>query len=297
MAEGVGAPPGDAALTTALARIAALESEVAELRTQAATAPPTVALRTRLTQVGAAGVLDAPAEHSILLEQIVSTAMAVLHARGGSLYLVADDGEALIFEVALGDKASSLKGRRLPIGQGIAGWVAATGQAIAVADVQRDPRWLREFGSTADYAPRTMLVVPLLVNDDVTGVLQLLDKEGDTTFDAADMHLLGLFAQQAAVAIAQSRALGSLGALVRASLAPYSAEANAEVERLVTFADQVGQGDEYRDTMQLAALLASLGRAGDGSRRLGLDVVGAIARYVGASPAADGYPDAEGGRA
>ena len=115
-------------LEVARQQIAALQEEVARLRTQTEAERATNELRSELVTVGAAAALSAPDQHSSLLEQIVQTAMHVLRARAGSLYLLDEDSEELIFEVALGDRAASLRGRRLPLGQGVANWVAATGR-------------------------------------------------------------------------------------------------------------------------------------------------------------------------
>ena len=55
------------------------------------------------------------------------------------------------------------------------------------------------------YTPGTILCVPLIHNEVVIGVLELLDREGAPSYSAADMATSGLFANQAAVAIEQSR--------------------------------------------------------------------------------------------
>jgi GAF domain-containing protein len=267
----------------AAGRIAELEQEVARLRAQAEDASFVAELRARLAQVGAAGTLSAPTEHSELLEQIVQTAMHVLGARAGSLYLIDEGSEELIFEVALGERAEPLRGRRIPLGQGVAGWVAATGQAIAVADVQHDPRWAQEVGRAVGYAPKTMLAMPLLLRDRVTGVLQLLDKDGGQPFDAADMATLGLFARQAAVAIEQSRTIHSLSALLRASIMDLDQQGDLS-QRAAAFVTHTEESAEYADTMRLASLLGEIARSGDAGRRLSLDVAAAIANYLRARP-------------
>jgi GAF domain-containing protein len=263
-------------------RIAALEAEVARLRAQAEDEQFVAELRARLAQAGAAGVLAAPAEHSELLEMLVETAMHVLGARAGSLYLVDEGSEELVFEVALGERAAPLRGQRIPLGQGVAGWVAATGQAIAVSDVQQDPRWAQEIGRAVGYAPKTMLAMPLLLRDRVTGVLQLLDKHGGQPFDAGDMATLGLFARQAAVAIEQSRAVRSLSALLRASLAGLDQRGDLAdlAAGAAAFVAHTEESAEYRDTMRLAGLLGEIARQGDAGRRLALDVLAAITSYL-----------------
>lgn len=239
-------------------------------------------LRARLAQIGAAGTLAAPSQHSDLLDQIVQTAMHVLGARAGSLYLIDEGSEELVFEVALGERAEPLRGRRLPLGQGVAGWVAATGQAIAVADVQQDPRWAQQVGQAVGYTPKTMLAMPLLLRDRVTGVLQLLDKGDGQPFTAGDMATLGLFANQAAVAIEQSRTVRSLSALLRAALADLDQEGRLGdlATRAAAFVAHTEESGEYRDTMRLAEQLGEIVRQGDAGRRLALDVVGAVTTYL-----------------
>ncbi len=263
-------------------RIAELEAEVARLRQLPDDARMVAELRARLAGVGAAGVLAAPSEHSELLEQLVQTAMHVLDARAGSLYLIDEGSEELVFEVALGERAAPLKGQRLPLGQGMAGWVASTGQAIAVSDVQQDPRWAQQVGQAVGYAPKTMLVVPLLLRDRVTGVLQLLDKHGGQPFDAGDMATLGLFANQAAVAIEQSRMVRSLSALLQSSLERLDLAGDLAdlASQAAAFVSRTEESAEYRDTMRLAGMLGEIARHGAPGRKLALEIAGAVSGYL-----------------
>ncbi len=270
-------------LEAARQRIAALESEVGQLRARSEDDRAAAELHARLAQLGAASVLGAPAEHTELLEQIVQTAMHVLRAHAGSLYLLDEGTGELVFEVALGERAAPLRGQRFPLGQGVAGWVAASGQALAVADVQQDPHWAKEIGRTVGYAPRTMLAMPLLLRDSVTGVLQLLDKDGGDPFSAGDMATLGLFTQQAAVAIAQSRRMSSLSALLHTLLADQDQQGNLAVQTAAFVAD-TEESVEYQDILKLARLLGEIARQSDAGRRLSLQVTEAIVTYLHAQP-------------
>src|SRR6185436_10205707 len=94
---------------------------------------------------------------------------------------------------------------RVPLGRGIAGYVAATGQPIAITDAAQDPRFARDIGHAVGYVPRTILCVPLYLNGRVIGVLELLDKAGAASFSSEDMDLLVRFANLAALALDQSR--------------------------------------------------------------------------------------------
>ena len=73
-----------------------------------------------------------------LLNDILASAMMVVGASDGSLLLLDDDTQELVFAVVLGEARSRLKGFRLPCGKGIAGWVAASAKPAVVRDVKAD---------------------------------------------------------------------------------------------------------------------------------------------------------------
>ena len=270
-------------LEAARRRIIVLEYELEQLRKRTEQDGAAVELRAQLAQLGAASVLGAPTEHTQLLEQIVQTAKHVLGAHGGTLYLVDEHTEELVFEVALGERGDMLRGTRFPIGHGIAGWVAASGQALAIADVQQDPQWAQGIGQTLGYAPKTMLAMPLLLRDNVIGVLQLMDKDDSTPFSAADMATLGLFAQQAAVAIAQSRRILSLSALMQMLLKGQDQQGD-RVMQARAFVTDTEESAEYQDILKLARMLGEIARQGGAARQLSLQIAEAIVTYLHAQP-------------
>src|SRR5439155_17387741 len=185
-------------------------------------------LREALTKAATASTIAAPATHRTLLQMIAETAAGVISARAGALFLVDEETQELRFEVALGERAEALRGVRLPLGHGIAGGVAISGQPMAVSNVQQDERWAAEIGERVGYLPDSILCVPLFYEDAVIGVLELLDKEGAGSFDDGDIATLSLFANQAAVAIGQARARESTEALVAAILRASVADGPSE---------------------------------------------------------------------
>ncbi len=134
----------------------------------------------------------------------METAAGVIPARSTALFLIDEEAEEFDFEVALGPESDQVRGMRVPLGHGIAGLVAVSGQPMAVSDAGTDPRQAADIAKSVGYAPGTILCVPLFYNEEVVGVLELLDREGAETYNAHDMATLGLFANQAAVAIGQS---------------------------------------------------------------------------------------------
>ena len=68
-------------------------------------------------------------------------------------------------------------------------------------DVADDPRFAREEARKTGYVPKGLMAVPLLREDRVLGVLNVLDRPERRRFSVAEMDLLGMFANQAAVAL------------------------------------------------------------------------------------------------
>src|SRR5229473_7600850 len=100
-------PPAD--LAEALAVIARQAEEIERLQLQHADARLAEELRSVLVRSALAGTIAAPVTHSRLLEMIVETAAQVINSQDASLFLVDDESQELVFEVALGQKAAEVK--------------------------------------------------------------------------------------------------------------------------------------------------------------------------------------------
>ena len=115
--------------------------EISDLRRRLADERFAEELRDALTLAAAAGEVSAPVSHSRLLEMIVKTAASVIPSRAAALFLIDGEGEELIFQVALGPEAERVKNLRVPLGHGVAGLVAVSGQPMAISDAKSDPRY------------------------------------------------------------------------------------------------------------------------------------------------------------
>lgn len=155
----------------------------------------------KLRDAVAAGVLAAEAGHRELLQSIVEVARGIFHARASSIFLLDVQADELVFEAVAGEGASSLVGQRLPSSTGIAGWVLVTRQPLVLDDLENDPRFARDVAASTGYVPKSLMAVPLLHDEEVLGVLQVLDRPQRERFSLQEMELLGLFGNQAAIAL------------------------------------------------------------------------------------------------
>ena len=144
-----------------------------------------------------------------LLEYIMKKSREVMQAESASLMLVIQETNELEFKVTLGPKATAVKPFRLPIGQGISGWVAETGQAVLIPDCYSDPRFDPSFDKRSGYKTRTMLCVPMIHKGIIVGVMSIINRLDLKPFDENDQLLFTIFASQAALSIENARLVHS----------------------------------------------------------------------------------------
>jgi sigma-B regulation protein RsbU (phosphoserine phosphatase) len=142
-----------------------------------------------------------------LLEYIMQKSQNVMSAEAASLMLVLEESNELEFKVTLGPKAQEVKPFRLPIGKGIAGWVAQTGEAVLIPDAYTDPRFDPSFDKRSGFKTNSMLCVPMIHQSKVVGVMTLLNKLDGKPFNENDQNLFTIFASQAALSIENARLL------------------------------------------------------------------------------------------
>jgi GAF domain-containing protein len=149
----------------------------------------------------AAGVLGAEEAHRSLLQATVEVARAIFGAKAASVFLLDEATDELVFEAVAGEGEGELIGMRFPSDTGIAGWVLTTRQPLIVDDLTADTRWSRTAAESTGYVPKSMMAVPLLVEERALGVLNVLDRPEESKLKLAEVDLLGLFANQAAIAL------------------------------------------------------------------------------------------------
>jgi GAF domain-containing protein len=149
----------------------------------------------------AAGVVGSKESFQGLLQSVVEVARAIFSAKASSIFLLDEEADELVFEAIAGHGAETLLGKRFPSSTGIAGWVLVTRQPLVIEDVTEDPRFAKGFAEETGYIPRGLMAVPLLNEERALGVLEVLDRPQRSQFSLVEMDLLGLFANQAAIAL------------------------------------------------------------------------------------------------
>ena len=126
-----------------------------------------------------------------LLASFAERVARALGADRASLWLI--DGASGELRARVADRVDP-EDLRLPVGRGIAGHVARTGETLSLADVTTDPRWLPEFDERTGYRTRSMLSAPVEAGGGRRGVIQVLNKPGG--FSARDQVFVAALAEQ-----------------------------------------------------------------------------------------------------
>jgi GAF domain-containing protein len=155
-----------------------------------------------------------------------------------------------------------------------------TGQPIAISDVKQDARFHKEFAESTGYVPNSILGTPLLWEDQVIGVMSVLDKINSPSFNMEDMELLGLFARQASIAIHQSQQFDQINdALIRGIEGALERnEAVGEPSTAFRFLAKDDPGSE--DLLHLAELFNSISELGESERQICFQILKAFKDYA-----------------
>jgi len=139
-----------------------------------------------------------------LLETIMESCENLLNTEGSSLLLKNEERQTLSFNVISG-KGQELMELEIPLGKGIAGIVAETGETLIINDAKNDPRVFKAADATTNMVTRNILCVPINSNGKIIGVLEAINTNGRANFNQDDELLLLALAEQAAIAITNRR--------------------------------------------------------------------------------------------
>jgi PAS domain S-box-containing protein len=128
-----------------------------------------------------------------------------------SIALVDRDTRELVFHAASGGGSETVKGERIPWGQGIVGAAAQQREPVNVSNVSQDDRFFKEVDEKqTSFVTQSILAVPMISRGQVVGVVEALNKpEG---FDTEDERLLSALASLAASVVDNAYLFGSVRA-------------------------------------------------------------------------------------
>lgn len=147
---------------------------------------------------------------SLELEDILRAIMEKMAGFFGperwSLLLVNSTETELNFEIAVGENSKSLRGLKVKMGEGVAGWVAVTGHPLIVPDVSLDPKWSAYAKAHPELDIQSIACVPIRSGTKTLGVIQLLNSKLDLLSEYS-VSFLRILCDYAAIAIQNAKSM------------------------------------------------------------------------------------------
>lgn len=145
-----------------------------------------------------------------VLDNTMELATDILDAQASTLMLIDEATNELLFDIPYGEKRELLRSYRMPMSEGIAGWVATHGQPVIANEAGSDERFSRDTDVRTGFLTQSVVCVPLKIKDRTIGVLEALNKKSSAGFNEDDLRLVSTLAAQASVAIENARLYRSL---------------------------------------------------------------------------------------
>jgi HD-GYP domain-containing protein (c-di-GMP phosphodiesterase class II) len=202
-----------------------------------------------------------------LLQAIAEATRELLASDRATIFIVDRDRGELWSRVALGTGEI-----RIPVGTGIAGTVAETGEVINIPDAYADPRFNPEPDQQSGYQTKSLLTYPMKGQEGrVIGVFQAVNKHGGGAFTSADEDTLASLAASAAVAVENAQLVSEQKQLWQTLIETLAMTVDARdqqtaghSQRVTRYADVIGRAMGLRgkdlEKLRAAALLHDYGK-------------------------------------
>lgn len=145
--------------------------------------------------------LTSTLELPAVLSQTTYMAASVLDAQASTLYRIDPHTNELVFMITKGEAAHILEEKRMPIGQGVAGWVAVNGKSLIVNDPAQSTLFDSSVDSQTGFTTSNILCVPLRIQKRTVGVLEVMNKEEGDGFTEEDKDWLSVIGRQVAISL------------------------------------------------------------------------------------------------
>ena len=207
-----------------------------------------------------------------LLNKIIALAAEITGAERVSIMLLDRSRRFLNLRSAIGMSSDLIEQVQLPVGHGVAGYVVQTGRSIRMtqSEIHRDPA---ATNGSRQYKTNSWLSIPLTIDQEIFGVLNLTDKLDRSDFSREDEHVMHILSEKAGTKLENqalyegiySNLVDTLSSLVTSIEAkdPYTREHSVRVtEYAITMGRYLDIGDDQIEMLNFAGMLHDIGKIG-----------------------------------
>ena len=169
-----------------------------------------IALKKRISDltslIDVSTIISSTLDLDELIDLVMQKAQTVMRAEASSIMLLNEETNLLECCFASGAVQDQVKDKmQLKLGQGIAGWVAETGEPVIVQDVNSDSRFYQKVDKHTGFVTRSILAAPLKVKGKVIGVAEVINRRDGKPFTQDNREIFSTFCRQVALAIENAK--------------------------------------------------------------------------------------------
>ena len=146
-------------------------------------------------------IFSTSAELLEMVMDILTIALEAVNSKNGSILLLDEESDELVFVAVKGLRQKELTDYRIPAESGIAGWVKTNMRPALVRDVRKDERWISAVDQSIGFHTQGLMAVPLIFEEKILGVMEVVNTLREDHFNETDLSLLELVARLASFVI------------------------------------------------------------------------------------------------
>lgn len=146
-----------------------------------------------------------------LIDKLLSLALHACNSENGSLILIDDETDELVFADVIGTARQQLLNHRININVGIVGNVVTTREPMLVADVRKSVHWSSEVDRVIGFETQALMCAPLYIDDKIYGAIEVINSSSTDHFDDNDLAILRVTARFVSQALQKAEDITLLG--------------------------------------------------------------------------------------
>lgn len=133
--------------------------------------------------------------------EVLRVVMGTIKSEAGSFFEVDHKSNNIFFRTSIGTASDRLEDIIIPMGSGVVGHVAESRRPIVISNVGKYSHHLKSIDKIVGFETKNMIAAPIVVRGRVFGVIELINRVGENSYDQNDIELLTYFSEMAAKAI------------------------------------------------------------------------------------------------
>ena len=143
----------------------------------------------------------------VFIHRVLSLVLHALNSDNGSLLLLDEDTDELVFAEVIGESSKQLKDQRIDKNTGIVGQTIKSKRASLISDVKNSSHWSSSIDESVGFSTKSLMCAPLLDGSRVLGAIEVVNTRTDDSFDDGDLNILSVTARYVALILLKTEAI------------------------------------------------------------------------------------------